>query len=103
MKCKSYWLSEIEGNSMTVDEICDKVLGVRSRYIKGLGHGPKPQQASSSKFKLNQHEEQLKESRLENDKLKENVDKLRDRLDQQGHLIEMLLTAQGQDVTRPLW
>lgn len=95
--------SEAEGNSMTVDEICNKVLGVCSGYIRGLGHGPKPHQASSSKFKVNQLEEQLKESRLENHQLKDDVHELRERLDQQGRLIEMLLAAQGQSSSRPLW
>ncbi|KAG1365070.1 hypothetical protein COCNU_12G000700 [Cocos nucifera] len=44
--------SEAEGNSMTIDEICNKVLGACSGYIRGLRHGPKPYQASSSKFKV---------------------------------------------------
>ncbi|KAG1358580.1 hypothetical protein COCNU_08G000260 [Cocos nucifera] len=70
--------SEAEGNSMIVDEICNKVLGVCSGYVRGLGHGPKPYQASSSKFKVNQLEERLKESRLENHQLKDDVHELRE-------------------------
>ena len=31
-----------EGNALSPDEICDRVLGTRSGYIKGLGYGPKP-------------------------------------------------------------
>lgn len=33
----------------TVDQIMHEVLGVRSGYIPGLGYGPKPSKASSSR------------------------------------------------------
>ena len=34
--------SKEEGNALSPDEICDRVLGTRYGYIKGLGYGPKP-------------------------------------------------------------
>ena len=35
---------------MTEAEICEKVLKQRSRYVKGLGFGPKPISFSKSMF-----------------------------------------------------
>ena len=34
--------SKEEGNALSPDEICDRVLGTRSGYIKGLRYDPKP-------------------------------------------------------------
>ena len=34
--------------TMIDDEICEKVLGVKSGYIKGRGYGPKPISARTS-------------------------------------------------------
>lgn len=42
-----------ESTSLTEDEICDKVLGTRPGYIKGLGHGVLPISTSNcSQFDL---------------------------------------------------
>ena len=35
------------GQALTEAEICVQVLGSRSGYVKGLGHGPRPPPSSS--------------------------------------------------------
>ena len=45
----------------SIDNIVDEVLGTRSRYIKGLGYGPKPS-SSSSKANHVDLEESLKKT-----------------------------------------
>ena len=37
-----------DGEPLTEADICVQVLGSRSGYIKGLGHGPRPPPSSSS-------------------------------------------------------
>ena len=41
---------------MTEAEICEKVLGKRSEYVKGLGFGPKPISFSKSRCLSSEHE-----------------------------------------------
>ena len=54
--------SKEEGNALSPDEICDRVLGTRSGYIKGLGYGPKPKgKGINSNVKIQKLEENLKE------------------------------------------
>ena len=36
------------GTMLNPDQICDLVLGTRSGYIRGLGHGPKPHTSAKS-------------------------------------------------------
>ncbi|KAM7481435.1 hypothetical protein LguiB_006018 [Lonicera macranthoides] len=57
--------------NMTDDEAADRVLGTRSDYIKGLGYGPKPNTSASSNRRNVELEEALKETRKENEFLKE--------------------------------
>ena len=42
--------SKEEGNALSPEEICDRVLGTRSGYIKGLGYGPKPKGKGSTQM-----------------------------------------------------
>ena len=44
---------------MTEAEICEKVLGQRSGYVKGLGFGPKPVSFSKSRCLSSEHEVEL--------------------------------------------
>ena len=50
-----------EGNALSPDEICDRVLGTRSGYIKGLGYGSKPKgKGVNSNAKIQKLEENQK-------------------------------------------
>ncbi|KAK9943422.1 hypothetical protein M0R45_009029 [Rubus argutus] len=60
--------------TMTDDEICAKVLGVKSGYIKGCGFGPRPPPSRSSQSSINEMSEKNKE--------------LEDKLEETQHLIE---------------
>ena len=63
-----------EGGSLTASEICDRVLGIRSGYIKGLGYGPKPNTSTSTTNTLLQElQEKLKQSQAENSQLKDQI------------------------------
>ena len=50
---------------MTEAEICEKVLGKRSGYVKGLGFGPKPVSFSKSRCLSSEHEVELKNKLVE--------------------------------------
>ena len=69
--------SKEEGNALSPDEICDRVLGTRSGYIKGLGYGPKPKgKGINSNAKIQKLEENLKQKDVEIVKLVDRVDYL---------------------------
>ena len=76
--------SKEEGNALSLDEICNRVLGTRSSCIKGLGYGPKPKgKGINSNAKIKKLEETLKEKDVEIDKLVDIVDYLTSRLQNQ--------------------
>ena len=76
--------SKEEGNALSPDEICDRVLGTRSGYIKGLGYGPKPKgKGINSNAKIQKLEENLKEKDVEIVKLVDKVDYLTSRFENQ--------------------
>ncbi|KAM3303505.1 hypothetical protein P3S67_014535 [Capsicum chacoense] len=52
-------------SSMTIDEIVDAVLGTKSRYIKGLGYGPKPNTIRETQRRTIELEDSLKKAKLE--------------------------------------
>ena len=60
-----------KNSKMTDDEAVDRVLGTRSDYIKGLGYGPKPSTSASSNRRNVELEKALRETRKENEFLKE--------------------------------
>ena len=51
------------GQALTEAEICVQVLGSRSGYVKGLGHGPRPPPSSSR----SRHAKSHREIELENE------------------------------------
>ena len=66
--------SKEKGNALSPNEICNRVLGTRSSYIKGLGYGPKPKgKEINSNAKIQKLEENLKEKDVEIDKLVDRV------------------------------
>ncbi|XP_040373225.1 uncharacterized protein LOC112194293 isoform X1 [Rosa chinensis] len=76
--------------TMNDDEICAKVLGVKSGYIKGCGFGPRPPPSSTSRSSLDEMSEKNKE--LE-DKLEETQDTIKaqqEKIDTQNVLIQEL-------------
>ncbi|XP_050219177.1 uncharacterized protein LOC126669688 [Mercurialis annua] len=78
---------------ITTDEICDKVLGVRSGYIKGLGYGPKPKRTYTSNSRIQELEESLKASQTECNELKNFYIDLKAQVEQQASWIESLIAA----------
>ena len=52
------------GQALSEADICIQVLGSRSRYIKGLGHGPKPPPSSSRSGHAKSHREIELENKL---------------------------------------
>ena len=52
-----------DGEPLTEVDICVQVLGSRSGYIKGLGHGPRPPPSSSR----SRHTKSHREIELENE------------------------------------
>ena len=76
--------SKEKGNALSPNEICDRVLGTRFGYIKGLGYGPKPKgKGINSNAKIHKLEENLKEKDVEIVKLVDRVDCLTSRLENQ--------------------
>ena len=74
--------SKEEGNALSLDEICNRVLGTRYGCIKGLGYGLKPKRKGiNSNAKIQKLEENLKEKYVEIDKLVDIVDYLTSRLE----------------------
>ncbi|CAI0420845.1 unnamed protein product [Linum tenue] len=89
-----------EGN-MTMDEICDTVLGVKPGYVSGLGHGPKPVTTSSNK-KIRSLEEALKQNEAEKNgwksecqNLRAEVGTLREEVSEIGGLKEEIARLKG--------
>ncbi|KAG1334151.1 putative Transposase, Ptta/En/Spm, plant [Cocos nucifera] len=53
--------SEEGSQALTLDQICDTVLGTRFGYVCGLGHGPKPIGSSSRNRALESSNRELRE------------------------------------------
>ena len=87
--------SKEEGNALSPDEICDRVLGTRSGYIKGLGYGPKPKgKGINSNAKIKKLEENLKDKDVEIVKLVDRVGYLTSRLENQERVWDVRLANQ---------
>ena len=87
--------SKEEGNALSLYKICDRVLGTRSGYIKGLGYSPKPKgKGINSNAKIQKLEENLKEKDVEIDKLVDKVDYLTSRLENQERVLDDRLANQ---------
>ena len=87
--------SKEEGNALSPDEICDRVLGTRSGYIKGLGYGPKPKgKGINSNAKIQKLEENLKDKDVEIVKLVDKVDYLTSRFENQERVWDDRLANQ---------
>ena len=81
--------------AMTEAEICEKVLGQKSGYVKGLGFGPKPISFSKSKPSSSEREIELEHRLIETQLLVETQQQLetqQDRIDQ----LEALVQKQNQ-------
>ncbi|KAL3820381.1 hypothetical protein ACJIZ3_006286 [Penstemon smallii] len=90
-----------EGNSMTPNKCYDEVMGVKSGYDKGFGYGPKPPRTASS-ASTRKLEEALKDSQIENTRLKERLgaaetqlDELNARMANQDKILQMILSQQN--------
>ena len=70
-------------------EICEKVLGQKSGYVKGLGFGPKPISFSKSRLSSFEREIELEHRLVETQLL---VETQQDRIDQ----LEALVQKQNQ-------
>ena len=82
-------------NALSPDEICDRVLGTRSGYIKGLGYGSKPKvKGINSNAKIQKLEENLKKKYVEMVKLVDRVDYLTNRLENQERVWDDRLANQ---------
>ena len=87
--------SKEEGNALSPDEICDRVLGTRSGYIKGLGYDPKPKgKGINSNAKIQKLEENLKDKDVEIVKLVDRVDYLTSRFENQERVWDDRLANQ---------
>lgn len=75
--------------AMTEAEICERVLGQKSGYVKGLGFGPKPISFSKSRPSSSEHEIELEHRLVETQLL---VETQQDRIDQ----LEALVQKQNQ-------
>ena len=58
-------LKNTPGNEMTEAQICRKVLGKKSRYIKGRGFGPLPEEAFTSRHSQQHTRAETRELRSE--------------------------------------
>ena len=74
---------------MTEAEICERVLGQKSGYVKGLGFGPKPISFSKSRPSSSEREIELEHRLVETQLL---VETQQDRIDQ----LEALVQKQNQ-------
>ena len=78
---------------MTQKEMSIEVLGKRSGYLKGFGHGPKPSSFYRSTVASQAHDEEVQDLKMEIHSLREIVQSQQDeiqtqtRLDQDQHQI----------------
>ena len=82
--------------AMTEAEICERVLGQKSGYVKGLGFGPKPISFSKSRPSSSEHEIELEhrlaETQLLVETQQQQLETQQDRIDQ----LEALVQKQNQ-------
>ncbi|KAI3833389.1 hypothetical protein MKX03_029586 [Papaver bracteatum] len=77
-----------EGSTPLTDaQICEEVLGVRSGYVKGLGHGYEKPSSSSLEYNV-----ELGEALRRADEAEKRNKELEERVDEQNHTIQGLVT-----------
>lgn len=75
---------------MTDDEICEKVLGVKSGYIKGCGFGPRPPPKRISHSLINEMSEKNKELQEQLQETQQLVGTQQQKIDAQNEVIQRL-------------
>ncbi|WCJ18203.1 hypothetical protein M5689_006598 [Euphorbia peplus] len=104
MKEKQLQYNE-DGNTKTLDEIVEEVLGRASGYVKGLGYGPKPSKRISSydvarqqqqEKELFETQQKLKDSQAQVVELTDHVTNLEDKISAQ----EDKLSEQGANIEK---
>ncbi|XP_061999634.1 uncharacterized protein LOC133717027 [Rosa rugosa] len=76
--------------TMTDDEICAKVLGVKSGYIKGCGFGPRPPPLRVSHLSINEMSEKNKELQEQLQETQHLVGTQQQKIDAQNEVIQRL-------------
>ncbi|XP_040368236.1 uncharacterized protein LOC112181265 [Rosa chinensis] len=76
--------------TMTDDEICAKVLGVKSGYIKGCGFGPRPPPSRVSHSSINEMSEKNKELQEQLQETQHLVGTQQQKIDAQNEVIQRL-------------
>ena len=76
--------------SMTDDEICKKVLGEKSGYIKGCGFGPRPPPSSTSRSTYDAMSEKNKELEDKLDETQLTIEVQQEKIDAQSMVIKAL-------------
>ncbi|XP_024190478.2 uncharacterized protein LOC112194476 [Rosa chinensis] len=76
--------------TMNDDEICAKVLGVKSGYIKGCGFGPRPPPSSTSRSSLDEMSEKNKELEDILEETQDTIKAQQEKIDAQNVLIQEL-------------
>ena len=84
--------------SMTEDEIADKILGQRPGYVLGLGHGPRPTTSTTtSQRRIDQDDEEVVHLRAEIEELKhKQANEIEEIKQRQAHEIEEIKQRQTQ-------
>ncbi|PRQ29069.1 hypothetical protein RchiOBHm_Chr5g0009841 [Rosa chinensis] len=75
---------------MTVNEICTKVLGVKSGYIKGCGFGPRSPPSRVSHSSINEMSEKNKELQEQLQETQHLVGNQQQKIDAQNEVIQRL-------------
>ncbi|KAL6176721.1 hypothetical protein ACLB2K_053354 [Fragaria x ananassa] len=76
--------------TMTDDKICEKVLGVKSGYIKGCGFGPRPPPKRISHSSINEMSEKNKELQEQLQETQQLVGTQQQKIDAQNEVIQRL-------------
>ncbi|KAL6189255.1 hypothetical protein ACLB2K_040644 [Fragaria x ananassa] len=76
--------------TMIDDEICEKVLGVKSGYIKGCGFGPRPPPKRISHSSINEMSEKNKELQEQLQETQQLVGTQQQKIDAQNEVIQRL-------------
>ena len=83
--------AEGKGNSKTIDDICDEVLGVKPGYIPGLGHGSKPRGNKASMAEIQKLQDALNRSESRNAMLESEVQSMHETLNAHTELFKKLM------------
>ena len=84
-----------DGHPMTVDQICDKVLGIIPDYVYGLGVGPHPEEKSSSFMSKKKLQKELEQSQKHNQEMKNEIIDIKMQMKHQQKILEALYVSQN--------